>query len=1623
MKMHRLDKLRRSIRPLRPAQDRGFETLESRNLLAIDGALWQNPYVSEDVNGDFLVTPADVLKLIDAINRGGTGTLDVSASPALVRGSSDSLSFGKAQYLDVTGDGQLLPNDLLVVIDKVNRAALVADPDTMDLTAQAFDVAGNPISEILVGTDFLIGLVVEDTRPTPSGVFSAYADVTLDNTALASFNSGPLSATPELTFHPQFAVGRTGTIIEPTVEVDDAGAINAGGAINAPVVLWTTTMTANNAGTMTFTPNPADSPIASNLLVYDPNNPGEFAVGTYLATSLDAVAATAPSLSINDATVNEVDSGSVDATFTVTLSGSSTRDVYVIYSTSDATATSGDDYTDRVSQTLTFLAGGPTQQTVNVSVLSDTVFEGDETFNVNLLFASNATIGDGVGLGTIVDNDPGPLISVSDAQVQEGDLGTFSDMVFTIALDQVWTSDVIVTYTTEDVTATDGLDYVGASGTLTFAIGETSKEVVVPVIGDVTVETNETFNLKLVTVTNALVAKGIGVGTIIEDDAPPLVSVADTQVVEGNSGSTNMAFNVTLNHITSDVVVVDYTTVPVTATEIGDYTPQTGQVTFQPGETSKPVLVPVIGDTLFEGNETFELHLTAVTNASINDGIATGTIIDDEAAPLINVSDPQLVEGSSGTTSMTFIVSLSFSTSVTVTANYFTQDVTANAPSDYTAQSGVLTFTPGQTSQLVQVPIVGDLVFEGNETFNLILGSASNAIIGKGVGVGTILDDDNAPLLRVSDAQADEPNSGTTNMVFTVTLSPASSINVIVGYATLDDSARAGLDYVAQSGQLTFTPGQTSQQVIVPIIGDILTEGVEQFFLNLSSPVNAAIADDRGVGVIIDNESQGFSVANASVTEGNTGTTQMNFVVSLAQPVPQQTTVVFSTQDGTATIADADYVAKTVTLTFLPNEITQTVPVTINGDSNIEPDESFSVLLSNPTNTSLLNPNATGTILDDGDVGANSFQINNVSVTEGNAGPTSATFTVTWFNPDSNNTTGASVAFNTVTGTATTADGDYSPTSGILTFAVGETTKTITVLVNGDTKFEADEAFTVVLSNPTNGTTISRSVGTGTILNDDPAPPPAGVSGYVYLDTSNFGIKDPGELGLAGVYVTVTSEDGTLSRTTTTNAAGFYQFLALPPAKYFITETQPGFYVDGLEVPPPLPPGVTIAANDKYALDSLVNSTVTDLNFAERGIRADFLALSLSRRFFLASTINNPQNGIGSPIVNADLTKGDIWISFDGGWDGLRKFQAFFPSGSVSLKLYDFDFRGDLHLLTQAQLVDGGSMSWVDALETPAKPLFLQISGTSTNASVKIIDTLRVITQTVAEGNSASNVTLTVKLSGPQTAPVVVQYATANNTATTNAPADYTATTGTLTFGVGETSKQISVPILGDLLDEDNESFFVNLSSASSFVEVAPGPFAVTIIDDDQSPKLNIGDAVLVEGNTTSTSAIFNVTLSAPSGRQVTVTYTTAAGTAVANGDFTPVTGTLTFAPGVIAQSIAVPVLGDTFLEGDETFSVVLGSAVNANILDGVGLGTITNDDAGPQLSSLSAPTGSGFLAATESSESEFSSSSTTTAVPATSSTTLSTSGYTRNVASRGRTATGAVDAAMADEEDWLLVA
>ena len=320
---------------------------------------------------------------------------------------------------------------------------------------------------------------------------------------------------------------------------------------------------------------------------------------------------------------------------------------------------------------------------------------------------------------------PTTTVSVADASAPEGDAG-LSPLVFAVTRVGDASQAASVDYYTSDGTAMGDLDYKPVSGTLDFLPNELTKTVAVQLIGDTDVEPDEVFYLNLAAPENVSIAKGMAMGTIVNDDTPiptptptPTVIPEPTPTptpielwvnnvakAEGNSGQTAFTFKVMLGPPSTSTVKVQYSTQNVTAAKGSDYVAKGGVLTFAPGETTKTVTVLVNGDTKVEGDERFFLNLFDASGASIVVGTGEGKILNDDAPTptprpgvSIAVNDESELEGNAGLRPITFKVWLDRASTQTVSVHFATANGTAIAGSDYNATSGTITFAPGRRTR------------------------------------------------------------------------------------------------------------------------------------------------------------------------------------------------------------------------------------------------------------------------------------------------------------------------------------------------------------------------------------------------------------------------------------------------------------------------------------------------------------------------------------------------------------------------------------------------------------------------------------------------------------------------------------------------------------------------------------------------------------------------------------------------------------------------------------------------------------------------------------------------------------------------------------------------------------
>jgi hypothetical protein len=466
-----------------------------------------------------------------------------------------------------------------------------------------------------------------------------------------------------------------------------------------------------------------------------------------------------PTLSVGDASVVEGTGSNRFLVFTVSLSAPSSKFVTVDYDTLAGSATevvaagseTAGDYTAR--QGTLNLSPGLEAITVSVSIRADADDETDETLQLRLKNNSvspvNATVLDGSGLGTIIDDD-GPTIAIGDTKVDEGTTGATTDATLTVTLSAPSPQPVTVSFASSDDSATAGQDYtaLAAGQSLTIPANQTTRTITTVVKGDDLDENDEKYRVTLTNPVNATVGDGVGVVEVTDDDDSPTVQVSGVTVPEGTGGTTNATLTVKLSAPSGRTLLAGYATQDKTAVAGVDYQQGAELLTFNPGETSKTITIPIAPDAEIEEDETFEVIVFNAASTADQVQPVTVTITDDDLndsnKPQLSIDDVVIgLEGDTGAVNpAVFTVSMDRTLARVVTVAYKTVPGTATSPEDFTPAAGTLTFVPGERTKTIAVSTLGDTLLEFNQDFTIELADPVNAKLLDGSGQGIITDDD-----------------------------------------------------------------------------------------------------------------------------------------------------------------------------------------------------------------------------------------------------------------------------------------------------------------------------------------------------------------------------------------------------------------------------------------------------------------------------------------------------------------------------------------------------------------------------------------------------------------------------------------------------------------------------------------------------------------------------------------------------------------------------------------------------------------------------------------------------------------------------------------------------------------
>jgi len=1265
-------------------------------------------------------------------------------------------------------------------------------------------------------------------------------------------------------------------------------------------------------------------------------------------------------------------SGNIASTFTVDWN---------VLGTGDNPVDAADFGGSLPSGSLTF-AAGETSKTITLTPSVDLDFEANETYAINVTpRGAGVEILRGSATGVVVNDEIGLVITASDIDKSEGDSGT-PMLSFTVTR-----AGVIQTASSVDWVLTPALlngvqaaDFVGGvlpSGTLHFAPGEQSLLVTIPIVADSLIETDELFTIQL---QNPSVGSDIVVsqvsGAIRNDDVLFNVS-GPTTVNEGQAGSTPVTFVVTRSGDTTGTDAIAYSvsgtgTDPVDGDDFVGGALPSGVVVFAPGEATKTVIVYMQGDADLEASEGLTLTLgTPATGATVGTGSAAVVIANDDDVLAISAVSANAAEGS-GTGNgalLTFVVSRTGDLGTTTTVDWEIAGSGADAAdaADFASISGSLTFAAGVSSQTISVQVTPDFIHEADEAFTVTLSNPdAGTTVSSPSATGLIRNDDTMLSIVATTTDVVEGTDSNSTHVFTV-----SRTGVITGATTVNWSVAGtggtganAADFVATSGAVTFAAGETTKTIEIVAIGDDDVEPNEAFTVTLSNASGGAEIRTASANGGIVTDDAGLSIAGllASATEGAAGQQrQVQFVVTRTGDVSGTSTADWAAS-GLSASDFVDGVLPTGSLTFAAGVTQQTVSVTLEGDNDVEADETLTITLSNPSaHTHLVTATASTVIANDdatlalpsapvliGESADGQSPLVTIIVTR--SGDTTGTTSVDW-QLQARGANGVNV--NDFTAGQDALGNNGGLPSGTVTFAAGETSREITFHINGDGNVEADEGFEIVLVGAGDNITLTTSHVDGTIDNDDLGFSVAatdldklegqtGTGATLTFTVARAGDTDSAadvdwsvlaaltgasvnaaDFGGALPYGTVHFNVGEVTRTITLNVTGDS-----------VVESDEGFRVQ-------LSNARLADSTPQVIIDSVVNGVVRndDSSFSIAADQASWtegtggytnITFTVTRAgdLSVSSTLDYAVTGAGS------ANGGDI----DGG---------VLPSGTVTFN------EGEVSKTVTVRVVGDNLVESNEVFTvTISDPSNGGIGTASASATVTNDDTSFSITANAAqlnEGNSGTTAFVyTIHRNGNTAQAGSVSWAVDSGDGVDASDFGGSVPSGTVTFAAGETSKSITVNVSGDTSVESDESLIVVLSAPSvGIIEPGQGSATTTLLGDDDSFQIVADSASVNEGNSGTRSITFTVNRTGPAHGSKSVNW---AATGLAASDFVSgvvPSGTLTFADGEASKTITLSVAGDTSVESDETLVVTLSSAsTGATITTATAQTVVTNDDA-----------------------------------------------------------------------------
>ena len=1526
-----------------------------------------------------------VLKPTTINESGATNKSTVTATLSGASSTAVTLTIGAAAGADTgAGDFTLSNNTTLtiaagtttstgeVTITAVDNAVDAPNKSVTVSAAASGGSVANPGSQTLTITDDegtpTVSLVLKPTTINESGA-------TNKSTVTATL-SGASSTAVTLTIGA--AAGA------------DTGAGDFTLSNNTTLTIAAGTTTSTGEVTITAVDNAVDAPNKSVTISATASGGSVANPGSQTLTITDDEGTPTVSLVLKPTTINE--SGATNkSTVTATLSGASSTAVTLTIGAAAGADTGAGDFTLSNNTTLTIAAGTTTSTgEVTITAVDNAVDAPNKSVTVSAAASGGSVANPGSQTLTITDDEGTPTVSLVLKPTTINESGATNKSTVTATLSGASSTAVTLT-----VAATAGADTatgdftLSNNTTLTIAAGTTTStgEVTITAVDNAVDAPNKSVTVSAAASGGSVANPGSQTLTITDDEGTPTVSLVLKPTTINESGATNKStVTATLSGASSTAVTLTIGAAAGADTGAGDFTLSNNTtLTIAAGTTTSTgeVTITAVDNAVDAPNKSVTVSAAASGGSVANPGSQTLTITDDEGTPTVSlVLKPTTINESGATNKSTITATLSGASSTAVTLTVAATAGADTATGDFTLSNNTtLTIAAGTTTSTGEVTItaVDNAVDAPNKSVTVSAAASGGSVANPGNQTLTITDDEE-PTLSIDAPSITEGNNGTVNLTFTVTLAPASSQLVSVTFAdTGTGMATSATDYTAiTAGTLNFAAGETEKTISVRVNGDTMDEPNETVILRLSSPTNAALKGGGqtldGTGTITDDDGTlTLALSSASITENGGSST---ITATLSKTLSEAVTLTIAAAPVSPAVAGDFTLSTNKTLSIAAGSTTSTGTVTITAVNNEvdAPNKIITVSATASGGNDVAHPaNKSLTITDDD--AQPTLHIDAPSVTEGNSGPTTLTFRVT-LSAASGKPVSVTYA-DAGTGTATSSTDYTTIPTGTLNFAAGETEKTVSVTVNGDTLDEPDETVVLRLASPTNAVLAGNGQtldGTGTITDDD---------GTITLLLSSASITENG--GSTTIAATLSKE---LSEAVTLTIAAAPVSPAV--AGDFTLSTNKILSIAAGSTTSTGTVTITAVDNNVVAANKTINvsATVSGGNSIANPIyrtltitNDDEKPTTMTLKIDADTNTNGVQTSIaengGAKMVKVTATLGDsqfptsqdVTIRIGKNTDTATKgadytevatqtitFPANTASASVTFTITPID--DAFHEEDETISIEG---ELDDVIITGTA---LTLTSEDTASAFAIADASAI------EGQA---IQFTVTRTGETGDVVSVKWNTTDDLTDGSNPAgltDYTqqTTAQTLNFAAGDKTKTISVATTHDLHDEEDETFLVQLSDASTGTSITDDTAIGTITDDDEAPTITLSVDTDDNTNGIQTSIaehggdrMVKITANLgdsqfPTSQDVTIKIGNNTDTATKGTDYIDVADqTITIPANTAGASVTFTItpIDDAFHEEEESISIE--GELDGTIITGTAI-TLTSDDAQP-IMSINSPT------------------------------------------------------------------